>query len=242
MLRDIQTFRSTYSSSLDYIGNYLNRRNASLRETEVFKSGLQGFMADRFGTNSGTYTNAIAAFESRAARASTPHRKSSDLVESLPPNVQGVVHDTEEALQASASYDAFSEELHQIEQEVLDAEWSLEEKEQALLYLVITDESLAFLDQNPHLIANAQATARINGAPTANSDDDDEEESSWWNCVSGTVGTMLAHATAGVGVGCGTGAVINGPQGCAVGAGIGGTVGVVSGGLSGAADHCGSYM
>jgi hypothetical protein len=116
MLRDIQTFRNTYSSSLDYVGNDLNRRNASLSETEVVKSGLQGFMADRFGTNSGTYTNAIAAFESRAARASTPHRKSSDLVESLPPNVQGVVHDTEEALQASASYDAFSEGLHQIEQ------------------------------------------------------------------------------------------------------------------------------
>jgi hypothetical protein len=87
------------------------------------------------------------------------------------------------------------------------------------------------LDQNPHLVTNAQATARINGALTADS-------GNWWGCVGGTVGNMVTEAIAGVGVGCGTGAIIGGVQGCAVGIGIGGVAGVVGGGLSGIADHC----
>ena len=134
------------------------------------------------------------------------------------------------------SFGDFKDNLRQTRQKVLNKDWSAAEKKQALTYIAVVEESLAFLKRNPHLVVNRDAER--SGGLTASSKGDDEEEPSWWECISGAAGDAGELAIAGAGVGCAVGAGTTGGPGCGPAAGVGAAVGAVSGAASGAADHC----
>jgi hypothetical protein len=60
----------------------------------------------------------------------------------------------EETLRASASFEAFKDNMRQTRQTVLNKGWSAAEKKQALKYVAVVEESLVFLKRNPHLVVS----------------------------------------------------------------------------------------
>jgi hypothetical protein len=234
VLQEVEQFRSTYSAGLNHIGVHLDSTGASLGNKDAVKTGLQSFTAKRFGAESQAHVQATNAFVS--SRASEPEpltseAKSSSL-EDLPANVRNVVRNTEETLRASARFKDFKENLRQTRKKVLNEDWSAAEKRQALTYIAVVEESLAFLKRNRHLVADGDTEA--NGGLVVTS----EEEPSWWECISGAAGDAGELAIAGAGVGCAIGAGTTGGPGCGPAAAIGGSAGALSGAASGAADHC----
>lgn len=231
--QDVQNFRSTYSASLNHVGDYLGKRGTSLSNRSAVKAGMQDFLQERSGTGSEAYENATDAFERYYQQASglktgTLSSKSNSS-ERLPENVREVVRNAQNALQKSESYAAYKEHLREAQQAVLNEDWSRGQKEQALTYLVVMEETMGFLKSNQHLAKQASGAAvTADGQLVAAS------EEGWWDswgrCAAGTLGGMGTGAL----VGAAAGTTIPEPMTTGAGAVIGG----ISGGLTGAAAAC----
>lgn len=136
---------------------------------------MQEFLQQKFGTDSRTYVKATSAFEKSdqgpGFGARTLGGESSSLA-GLPETVQGIVRNAQEALRESASYAAYKEHLRDAQQTVLDKDWSKKEKEQALAYLVVMEETMGFLKSNKHLVKQT-SEATVNRLPIAASSEDE---------------------------------------------------------------------
>ncbi|WP_251939992.1 hypothetical protein [Salinibacter ruber] len=237
VLQEVEQFRSTYSSSLDHVGDHLEEAGTSLGNREAVKAGFQEFVQQKFGADSQTYVKATRAFEkSDQGPASGPRTlgDESSSLSGLPETVQGIVRNAQEASRESKSYAAYKEHLREVQQTVLDRDWSKNEKEQALAYLVVMEETMGFLKSNKHLVKQTNG-ATVNGSPIVASSEEEIWWESWGKCAAGIIGgagtTGIAGAKAGLEIGTAAGSPLKG-------AAIGATVGAVSGAAAGAAATC----
>ncbi len=232
IVQEIQDFRSTYSASLNHIGNHLDTTGASLGNKGAVQTGLKSFVNKRSGSNPEVSENAAEAFVNNYQNSKLKTRTFSKLSarKDLPRNVREVVRGARESLRNSTSYSAFKKHLRESRDSILGESWSKKEKKQALAYLVLVEETISFVKSNPHLVGQSNASSvTADGQLVATAE---ETEETWWEswgkCVAGTVeggGTgALAGAAAGTTIPepmtTGTGAAIGGASGALTGAAV----------------------
>lgn len=235
IVQEIQDFRSTYSASLNHIGNHLDTTGASLGNKGAVQTGLQSFVNKRSGSNPEVSENAAEAFVNNYQNSKLRTRtfSESSAREDLPRNVREVVRSAQESLRNSTSYSAFKKHLRESRDSILAESWSKKEKKQALAYLVLVEETMSFVKSNPHLVEQSNASSvTADGQLVATAEEEEEETwwESWGKCVAGTVG----GAGTGTLMGAAAGTTIPEPVTTGVGAAVGG----VSGALGGAAASC----
>jgi hypothetical protein len=200
------TLRAVYADQLDY----LLKRDAPLNDHDAMLQLTLDYYAERFGRNSTQYSTVATAVTSYS-QVAVPSR----IQQAGPASLRGLVQRVNLAVETVATLPQFLEKLGSLQQEVLVGSLDDADKQLAMSYLILFEESMRALGQ---LRADGLAMQTLG-----------VEAFSFWRCAAGVIGGAVLGGLNGAAAG----SVIPG-----VGTTAGGVVGAVAGGLVGASASC----
>ncbi|MGB3542760.1 hypothetical protein [Rubrivirga sp.] len=191
--------RAFYRANLAAVDSYAAERDLPVESPEVILAGTRQFYADQFGPSSDEYSLYASALESQPT---TGARLAANSGDEVPEAVADVAQDVESLINGSDTFVAFMDGLADLYTQTEGSDLSSSDREMALAYIAVVQESMAYLDQqNGYSDAAAMEYARIRG----------------WRCAAGILGSAALGGLGGFGAA--------GPIGATIGAIGGGLVG-----------------
>lgn len=159
--RKAEELRSVYRANLEYVEGYAKARGGVPAGRQTIAAGTMAFYAERYGKASSTYRAMSASMPAFVADGGL----SISADQPVPEYLSNLRTRVTELATASGNTEDLRKGLRDLQASVLNESWGSDQKSNAISYLVLLEETIAYLDAHPDARGASDGEMNAAGLP-----------------------------------------------------------------------------